>query len=224
MTSRAAAVLAELQRHGVVPVIRTSTAALADTAIAWLADEGFATFEVTLTIPGALGVIERHAGRAGLLVGAGTVLDAAAARDCLSAGARYLVSPCVVPEVARACRERDVTCLLGGLTPTEVLAAVRAGADAVKVFPISSVNGPAHLRALRSVFPGVPLAPTGGIDAATLPACLAAGAAFAGVGGELVSEAALAAGDRARVAVAARDLLAARDRARAARPAPPLDD
>ncbi|MGC4001601.1 MAG: bifunctional 4-hydroxy-2-oxoglutarate aldolase/2-dehydro-3-deoxy-phosphogluconate aldolase [Anaeromyxobacter sp.] len=224
MTARAPQVLAELVRHGVVPVIRTTEAAVAATAVDWLVEAGFSTFEITLTIPGALGLIEQLAKRPGLLVGAGTVLDAGAARSCVAAGAAYVVSPCLAPEVAEACRAADVACVLGALTPTEVLAASRAGADAVKVFPASSMGGPGHIRALRSVFPGVPLAPTGGIGPDTVGAYLAAGAAFAGVGGELVNEPAIRKGHHAAVTAVARALLEARDRARSAQPPPALDD
>ena len=94
------------------------------------------------------------------------------------------------------------------MTPTEVHAAIRAGSDAVKIFPAGSVGGPAHLKALRAVFPDVPLCPTGGVDADNLADYLSAGAAFVGVGGKLVDTAALAAGDRQTILEAARHVLA----------------
>jgi 2-dehydro-3-deoxyphosphogluconate aldolase / (4S)-4-hydroxy-2-oxoglutarate aldolase len=95
----------------------------------------------------------------------------------------------------------------GALTPTEIRAALAAGADVVKIFPASSVGGPAHLKALASVFPGVAFCPTGGVDAATAPAYLQAGAAFVGIGGKLVDEARIKAGDKAAIQRAAREAL-----------------
>jgi 2-dehydro-3-deoxyphosphogluconate aldolase/(4S)-4-hydroxy-2-oxoglutarate aldolase len=93
------------------------------------------------------------------------------------------------------------------MTPTEVRAALAAGADAVKIFPASSAGGPAHIKALRAVFPDVAFCPTGGVDARNTPDYLAAGAAFVGIGGKLVDEKLLAAGDRAAIEAAARDVL-----------------
>ena len=104
--------------------------------------------------------------------------------------------------------------MLGAVTPTEVRAALAAGADVVKVFPASSVGGPGHVRALRSVLPDVAFCPTGGVDAANLPAYLAAGAAFVGIGGALVDEARIAAGDRAAITGAAGAAMAAAGGAR----------
>lgn len=205
----AAQVLARLCDHGVVPVIRTDSAAQAERAVEWLAEAGYGVFEITLTIPGAIDLIARMAARSDLLIGAGTVLDGAAATACLDAGARFLVSPATLPEVAAEARRRDRCVLLGAATPTEVLSAWRAGADAVKVFPASSFGGPAHLKALASVFPDIPLVPTGGVGPDTLPAYKRAGVACVGMGGELVDRTRLAAGDRAGFVAAARAVLTA---------------
>jgi 2-dehydro-3-deoxyphosphogluconate aldolase/(4S)-4-hydroxy-2-oxoglutarate aldolase len=97
--------------------------------------------------------------------------------------------------------------MLGAMTPTEVRAALRAGADVVKIFPASSAGGPAHIKALRAVFPDVAFCPTGGVDARNAPDYLAAGAAFVGIGGKLVDERLLERGDRAGIEAAARDVL-----------------
>jgi len=97
--------------------------------------------------------------------------------------------------------------MLGALTPTEVRAALAAGADVVKVFPASSIGGPAHIRALRSVFPDVAFCPTGGVEPGNVGAFLAAGAAFVGMGGALVDEKRVAAGDRAAITDVARRVL-----------------
>lgn len=204
-------VFATLIRLRVVPVVRLSNAELAMRCCEWLIEAGFTALEVTMTIPGGLDVLRAFAGRPGVVVGGGTVLTAAQARSCIDAGARFIVSPAVEPEVARVCRAHDVVCLLGAMTPTELRAAVAAGADGVKIFPASAVGGPAYLRALKSVFPDVALVPTGGVSAATAADFLAAGAAFLGVGGNLVDEAAVARGDREAVLAAARQVLAAVD-------------
>ena len=193
-----------LRQARLVPVVRTSTAALAERACLWLREAGCTIVEITLTIPDAIPLIRALAAEPGLVVGAGTVPDAAAAEACLHAGARFLVTPWVDPAVIRVANQAGAAALPGALTPTEVRAALAAGADAVKIFPASSAGGPAHIKALCSVFPGVAFCPTGGVDATTLPAYLAAGAAFVGIGGKLVDEAKLAAGDKAAILAAAR--------------------
>jgi 2-dehydro-3-deoxyphosphogluconate aldolase/(4S)-4-hydroxy-2-oxoglutarate aldolase len=192
----------------VVPVIRTSTADLARTAVAWLQEAGFRTFEITLTIPGAATLIAELAADTALLIGAGTVFTAAEAEQVAALGARYVVSPCVIPEVGAACRRLDVPSLMGALTPTEVFQALQAQATAVKIFPASTV-GPAHLKALRSVFPKVAFMPTGGIDENGLADWIKAGAVCIGVGGKLVDEGAIKKGDKQALIAVGRQLLAA---------------
>src|ERR1700688_2437741 len=150
-----------LRAAKVVPVVRMRSAAHAETAVAWLRGAGIRIFEITMTIPGAVALIARLASDTDLLIGAGTVPDAATARVCLEAGARFVVAPWVDPTLSQPCRQADAALMLGALTPTEVRAALAAGADVVKIFPASSVGGPAHIRALRSVFPDVAFCPTG---------------------------------------------------------------
>jgi 2-dehydro-3-deoxyphosphogluconate aldolase/(4S)-4-hydroxy-2-oxoglutarate aldolase len=179
----------------------------AETAVDWLRGAGIRIFEITMTIPGAVALIGRLAADPTLLIGAGTVRDAVTARACLDAGARFLVAPWVDPALAEPCRQAGALLMLGALTPTEVRAAVAAGADVVKVFPASSAGGPAHIKALASVFPGVAFCPTGGVEPGNVAAYLAAGAAFVGMGGALVDEARVAAGDRAAIEAAARAVL-----------------
>ena len=195
--------LARLGREGVVPVIRTASAADAEQAVQWLYDAGLRTFEITLTIPGAVAVIRNLAAMQDVLLGAGTVLSAQAARACAEAGAAFLVSPAVSTSIVRTCSDNDLICMLGAATPTEVLAALDAGADVVKIFPVSSFGGAAHVKALCSVFPEVRFCPTGGIGVDEIGNYLACGAAFVGVGGKLVDTAAIARGDRAPIQAAA---------------------
>ncbi|WP_137124254.1 bifunctional 4-hydroxy-2-oxoglutarate aldolase/2-dehydro-3-deoxy-phosphogluconate aldolase [Roseomonas sp. HF4] len=191
----------------IVPVVRASTAARAATAVAWLQEAGITTFEITMTVPEAPALIRALASDPSLLVGAGTVPDARTADACLEAGARFIVAPWVDADLAAPVKAAGACLMLGALTPTEVRAALAAGADVVKIFPAASAGGPSHIKALRAVFPDVAFCPTGGVDARNATDYLAAGAAFVGIGGRLVDEALIAAGDRAAVQRAAEDAL-----------------
>lgn len=179
----------------VVPVLRLASAELTERAIEYLAAAGFKILEVTMTTPGATRVIRGFANR--FLVGAGTVLDLETARRCIDAGAQFLVSPCLVPGMAKLAHEAGRLALIGGFTPGEILAAHREGADIVKVFP-ASTGGPEHLRAIHAVFPDIPLCPTGGVSFENFKAYFDAGAVVVGVGNNIVDQQALATGDRAR--------------------------
>jgi 2-dehydro-3-deoxyphosphogluconate aldolase/(4S)-4-hydroxy-2-oxoglutarate aldolase len=201
------ALIQRLRAARVVPVVRTQSAAHAETAVEWLRGAGIRIFEITMTIPGAVALIARLASDTDLLIGAGTVPDAATARVCLEAGARFVVAPWVDPTLSQPCRQADAALMLGALTPTEVRAALAAGADVVKVFPASSAGGPSHIKALASVFPGVAFCPTGGVEPGNIATYLSAGAAFVGMGGALVDEARIAAGDRAAIEAVARRVL-----------------
>lgn len=198
----------QLRAARVVPVVRTNNAALAERAVSWLRDAGLRVFEITMTIPDAPALIRTLAADKDLLIGAGTVADAATARACLDAGARFIVAPWIDPALAAPCREHGAMLMLGAMTPSEVRAAIAAGADVVKIFPASSAGGPGHIRALRSVLPAVALCPTGGIAPTDVAAYLAAGAAFVGMGGALVDEKRIAAGDRAAIESVAREVMA----------------
>ena len=193
-----------LRQARVVPVVRTSTQQHAATAVEWLSAAGIRIFEITMTIPGAVALIAQLSRDPGLLIGAGTVPDAATARACLDAGAKFLVAPWVDPTLSEPCRASGAALMLGALTPTEVRAALSAGADVVKIFPASSAGGPAHIKALASVFPGIAFCPTGGVEPGNIQAYLSAGAAFVGMGGALVDEKRIAAGDRAAIEAAAK--------------------
>jgi len=184
----------------VVPVLRFSSAELTERALGCLREAGFGIVEITMTTPNALELIRKHR------AGAGTVLDLASAAECIDAGAPFLVSPCLVPGMAKLAHAAGRLALAGGFTPGEILAAHRDGADVVKVFPASS-GGPAHLRAMRAVFPDIPLCPTGGVSLANYRDYLAAGAAFVGVGNDIVDQKALAADERAAVVAHARKFL-----------------
>lgn len=176
---------------------------------------GVGAFELTLNPPeaDALRGIEAVAHRFGpdeLLVGAGTVLSIEAAQRALSAGARFLVMPHTDPELVAWAAARGVPAFPGALTPTEIVAAWRAGAAAVKLFPASAV-GPSFIRELRGPLPDVPIIPTGGIDLASAPAFIAAGAVAVGMGSWLSGD-----GDPAGVQDRATRLVAAIAAARGA--------
>ncbi|HEX5327984.1 MAG TPA: bifunctional 4-hydroxy-2-oxoglutarate aldolase/2-dehydro-3-deoxy-phosphogluconate aldolase [Acetobacteraceae bacterium] len=199
--------LASLRAARVVPVIRTRSTANAATAVQWLRDAGIGVFEITMTVPDAPDLIGELARDPALLVGAGTVRDRHTAAACVAAGARFIVAPWIDPDLAGPCRQAGALLMLGAMTPTEVRGALAAGADVVKLFPAASMGGPAHVRALRSVFPEVAFCPTGGIEPGSVAAYLAAGAACVGIGGALVDAARIAAGDRAAIHAAARQAL-----------------
>ncbi len=198
-----------LRAARVVPVVRTRETRHATTVVQWLRDAGLRIFEITMTIPDAPSLIRELARDPDVLVGAGTVPDAATAEICLNAGARFIVAPWIDVSLAAPCRAAGATLMLGALTPTEVRAALSAGADVVKVFPASSVGGPPHIRALRSVLPDVAFCPTGGVEPGNVAAYLAAGAAFVGMGGALVDEKRIADGDRSAIETAAQQVLRA---------------
>jgi 2-dehydro-3-deoxyphosphogluconate aldolase/(4S)-4-hydroxy-2-oxoglutarate aldolase len=192
----------------VVPVLRLPSAELAHRAALCLADAGFTALEITMTVPGAVDVI-RSLSRtlpAGFVIGAGTVLDTEAAKRCVEAGARFLVSPCPVPGLAPLAREAGCPAIIGGFTPGEILGAHREGAAIVKVFP-AATGGPGHVRALHAVFPGILLCPTGGVTRHNMGAFFAAGAALVGVGNDILDRKALEAGDDTRATAHARRYL-----------------
>jgi 2-dehydro-3-deoxyphosphogluconate aldolase/(4S)-4-hydroxy-2-oxoglutarate aldolase len=124
-----------------------------------------------MTVPGALGLIQAVAERYGseLLLGAGTVLDPETARACILAGAQFIVSPSLNLDTIALCRRYSVPILPGALTPTEVVTAWQAGADAVKVFPCGAVGGASYIKALKAPLPQIELVPTGGVSLKTRP-------------------------------------------------------
>ncbi len=189
-------VLARIRDVGVVPVIRAESADEAARAVEAIRAGGVNVLEITMTVPGAVRLIEEVARLVGdeAVVGAGTVLDAETARACILAGARFVVSPALDLGTIACCRRYSVAVLPGALTPTEVLAAWQAGADFVKVFPAGAVGGASYIKALKGPLPQVELVPTGGVSLETAAAFIKAGASALGVGADLVDLKALRAG------------------------------
>ncbi|MCO5101409.1 MAG: bifunctional 4-hydroxy-2-oxoglutarate aldolase/2-dehydro-3-deoxy-phosphogluconate aldolase [Burkholderiaceae bacterium] len=201
------AIVARLSAQRVLPVLRLADAEQTLDAVDCLHEAGFRVFEITMTTPGAQAIVGRLVReRPDSLVGAGTIVDVAGAESCLAQGAAFLVTPYPVRGVAALCHAARRAALIGAFTPAEVAAAMDEGADVVKVFP-ASTGGPAHVAALGSIFPGVRLCPTGGIDNTQIAAYLKAGAAMVGAGSRLVDRDALARADRAAVVTTARRYL-----------------
>jgi 2-dehydro-3-deoxyphosphogluconate aldolase/(4S)-4-hydroxy-2-oxoglutarate aldolase len=178
----------EIRDTGVIPVVRATTADEAMRAIDAIREGGISVLEITMTVPGAVKVIEEVSKRYGkdALVGAGTVLDAETATECISSGAQFVVSPALNLETIACCRRLDIAVMPGALTPTEVVQAWNAGADFVKVFPAGAVGGPSYLKALKAPLPQIELVPTGGVSLKTAADFIRAGAAALGVGADLV--------------------------------------
>jgi 2-dehydro-3-deoxyphosphogluconate aldolase/(4S)-4-hydroxy-2-oxoglutarate aldolase len=185
-------VSARIKEIGILPSVRVSSQDLALFAAETVYSAGIPIVEITLTVPGALEIINDLAKRfPDLAVGAGTVLDDEWARRCIDAGARFLTSPGFVPEVVAYAKKTDVAVLPGALTPTEIIAAWKAGSDFVKIFPTGHVGGVQYVRALKVPLPQIPLIATGGVNQLTASDFILAGATAIGVGGELLPKEAL---------------------------------
>lgn len=182
--------LTGLRLHRLVAIVRGSDAEASLRTVLALAEEGVPLIEVSLNTEDALGVLARAARELGpeVALGAGTVLTAGDVSAVREAGARWIVTPAVAESVAVAA-DAGVPVLAGALTPTEAVAAVRAGAGGVKLFP-ASAGGPGYLKALRDPLPDVPFVPVGGVDAEAAREYFAAGATAVGVGSPLVGDAA----------------------------------
>ncbi|KAA6213142.1 2-dehydro-3-deoxyphosphogluconate aldolase [Streptomyces albofaciens JCM 4342] len=177
-----------------------------------LGKAGIRAVEITLTSPDALDAVRRSVATGATLVGAGTVRDRETARRAVDAGAHYLLTPGVLPEVLDEAAALGVPVVCGAFTTTEVMEAWRLGAALVKLFP-ARLGGPAYLASLTMAFADIPIVPTGGITADDLADYFAAGAHAAALGRPLVGDA-LHGGDPAGVRHRAAGLL---DQVRAAR-------
>jgi len=210
-------ILSFIKETGIVPVVRAASAEGALRAIQAFYRGGIRSAEITMTVPGALRVLEQCAGEFGdkLVVGAGTVLDPETARACILAGAQFLVTPSLrVATIEMAHRYARVV-IAGALTPTEVLTAWESGADIVKIFPCGNVGGPSYIKALKGPFPQIEMIPTGGVNLQTAGEFLKAGACAVAVGGELVDAKSLAEGRFDVIEQRAREYLEAIATARA---------
>ena len=195
---------------GILPVVRATSPREARIAADAVCEGGIPIVEITMTVPGAVDVIREltRGGASGILVGAGTVLNAEAARRCFDAGAQFLVSPGLNIQTIEFAKSEGTLMMAGALTPTEVITAWEAGSDFVKVFPCGNVGGAKYIKALKGPLPQVPLVPTGGVNLITAAEFIAAGAVALGIGGELISAEALKANKPEVIVENARKFLA----------------
>jgi len=207
-------ILARMREAGVLGIIRIEATDDLVTIARALDDGGLSCVEITMTTPGALRAIEETSGKVtDVLMGAGTVLDAATARQAILAGAEFLVTPTVELDVIETAHRYGKVVIAGAMTPTEILTAWEAGADMVKVFP-ANVLGPGYLKAVHGPLPQIPLVPTGGVTAKTAGEFIRAGAAVVCAGSWLVDKKAVAEGHYEILTARARELLNAVNEAR----------
>ncbi|BDC51207.1 2-dehydro-3-deoxy-phosphogluconate aldolase [Bryobacterales bacterium F-183] len=182
------AILNSLIEVGVVPIIRTSSAESAIRAIEAVYEGGIRSAEITMTVPGAVQALEKLADKFGdkMLLGAGTVLDPETCRICILAGSQFIVTPNLNPATIALSRRYSKPIFPGALTPTEVVNAWEAGADAVKIFPASAMGGAKYIKALKGPLPQIDMIPTGGVNLETAADFLKAGASAVAVGSELI--------------------------------------
>ena len=198
------AVLEKVLQSGIVVIVRTDNADKAKKIVGAISEGGIKVIEVTMSVPGAIDVIKELSGfceQAGITLGVGSVLDPETARAAILAGAEYVVTPCLNPEVIKLCNRYQVPSMPGAMSVKEVVEAMEAGADIVKVFP-GELLGPQFIKAVHGPIPQAPLMPTGGVQADNVAEWFAAGAVALGVGGSLTAGAKT--GDYAAVTAMAR--------------------
>jgi 2-dehydro-3-deoxyphosphogluconate aldolase/(4S)-4-hydroxy-2-oxoglutarate aldolase len=207
-----------IREIGIVPVVRATSASEALDAVEAIRAGGIPILEITLTVPGAVKIIADLASRMSddTLIGAGTVLDADSAQACIDAGARFVVSPLLDIPTIELCRRLGVAVFPGALTPTEIVTAWKAGANAVKVFPANALGGATYLKSIKAPLPQIELIPTGGVSLKNVADFIAAGAFALGVGADLVDLAALRRGEANAITEKARQYVAAVNAARGA--------
>jgi 2-dehydro-3-deoxyphosphogluconate aldolase/(4S)-4-hydroxy-2-oxoglutarate aldolase len=182
-----------IESAGLIPVLRAKSEIQAHAVVQAMIAGGIRVVEVTMTVPGAVDLLNNLKLEYGskLLLGSGTVTTAKEAEETIAAGAEFVVSPSLHPEVITATKALGKLSIPGALTPTEVITAYRAGADYVKIFPCSAMGGAPYLKALLAPFPFLKLIPTGGVTLHTAASFLEAGAKALGVGSDLVNLAAI---------------------------------
>ena len=187
MRSRAE-IISLLTKPGIIAVVRTDKTEQVPFICEALLAGGVIALEITFTVPNALEAIREANRRFGsqAMVGAGTVLNAAACRDAIAAGAEFVVSPITKLEIVEAAHAADKPVMLGAYTPTEAQTAQEAGTDFIKIFPADKL-GPSYIKALRAPLPHLKIVPTGGVDLNTAADFLKAGCAALGVGGSLLT-------------------------------------
>jgi 2-dehydro-3-deoxyphosphogluconate aldolase/(4S)-4-hydroxy-2-oxoglutarate aldolase len=183
------AIRARIEEIGIIPAVRLYSAEDALFAADAVCEGAIPVVEVTMTVPGAIDVI-RHLTRQHphLIVGAGTLFHVDTARRCLDAGASFLTTPGLDLEIVNFALGRDVVVLPGALTPTEIMAAWKAGSDFVKVFPCAANGGPSYIQTLKGPFSEVPLIASGGVNQTNAVEFIRAGAVALGIGRDLIHQ------------------------------------
>ena len=198
-----------IERVGLIPVLRAKSVAQGRAVVDAMIAGGITIVEVTMTVPGAINLLKelQKAYGSELLLGSGTVTTADQAQAIIDAGAEFVVSPSLHPDVIRVTKTNKKISCPGALTPTEVITAWNAGADYVKIFPCSAVGGASYLKSLLAPFPHLKLIPTGGVTLQTAESFIKAGARALGVGSDLVNLAAIDAGHAENITETARAYL-----------------
>ena len=198
-----------IERVGLIPVLRAKSVAQGRAVVDAMIAGGVTVVEVTMTVPNAVDLIKELKKQFGdeLLLGSGTVTTAEQAQATIDAGAEFVVSPSLHPDVIRVTKTNKKVSCPGALTPTEAITAWNAGADYVKIFPCSAVGGASYLKALLAPFPHLKLIPTGGVTLQTAESFIKAGARALGVGSDLVNLAAIDAGHPEAITETARAYL-----------------
>ncbi|MDR3590926.1 MAG: bifunctional 2-keto-4-hydroxyglutarate aldolase/2-keto-3-deoxy-6-phosphogluconate aldolase [Negativicutes bacterium] len=181
------AVLETVLKSGIVAIVRVESAEKAKRVVNAISAGGIKVIEVTMSVPGALDVIKElsvYCQNEGITLGVGSVLDPETARSAILAGAEYVVTPCLNPDVIKLCNRYQIPSMPGAMSVKEVVEAMEAGADIVKVFP-GELLGPQFIKAVHGPIPQAPLMPTGGVQANNVKDWFAAGAVALGVGGSL---------------------------------------
>lgn len=188
--------LEHLVACGVIPVVRAKSSEEALRVVEAVRKGGIDIIEITMTVPNAIGVIQTIAKESGqgILLGAGTVLDAETARACILAGAEFIVGPCFDEQLIKVCKRYSKMVIPGAVTPTEIVRAWEEGADLVKIFPAQQLGGPDYIKAIKAPLPQILFNPTGGIDITNAADYIRAGASVVSVGSALIDKQALAEG------------------------------
>ncbi|MCW5959341.1 MAG: bifunctional 4-hydroxy-2-oxoglutarate aldolase/2-dehydro-3-deoxy-phosphogluconate aldolase [Pyrinomonadaceae bacterium] len=193
-------ILENIRETRIIPVVRTKSHDEAKGVIEAILAGGINVLEITMTTPNAIGLMTECVKKYGdkVIVGAGTVVDLETAKNCFDAGVQFIVSPMFDEETVKFCNQNEIIIMPGALTPTEIFNAHKKGADVVKVFPVSSMGGVPHLKAIKSVYPNIEIVPTGGVNLENFDEYLNAGAFAVGIGSDLTGASANQIAERCR--------------------------
>lgn len=183
-------IIERIKKNILIPIIRVNTSDEANLIAEILIRKQITIIEITMTVDNAEKVIKdlKKKYNNDIIVGAGTVLTEEIAKKVIDNGAEFILSPCINEKMIKFCNNNNIPVIPGALTPTEIMNANSLGADLVKIFPISSVGGPAYIKALNNVFPFIDFVPTGGVNLDTIPAYLKLGIEVLGIGSELINK------------------------------------